>query len=65
MTDIIQQLRQIRIEQKCSQDAVSALIGVNSRGQVSAWESGRVGPQYETLNKWADALGYELTLRPK
>jgi transcriptional regulator with XRE-family HTH domain len=65
MSDIIAQLRKIRIEQRCSQDALSALVGVNNRVQVSAWENGRVHPQYSTLHKWADALGYEVVLRKK
>jgi transcriptional regulator with XRE-family HTH domain len=62
---IISELRKIREEQKCSQDALSALTGINSRSYMNSLENGWRNPSLMTLTKWADALGYELTLRPK
>ena len=62
---IINELRKIREEQKCSQDALSALTGINSRSYMNSLENGWRNPSLATLTKWADALGYEVALRPK
>jgi|GEM_PF-4493160 len=62
---IVAELRKIREEQKCSQDALSLLSGINSRSYMNSLENGWRNPTLTTLTKWADALGYELALRPK
>lgn len=62
---IIADLRNIRVEQNLSQEALAASIGMNSQSGICNWEKGRRSPTLVTLTCWADALGYELTLRPK
>jgi transcriptional regulator with XRE-family HTH domain len=65
MSDIVQQLRKIRQDQKLSQDAISMLGGICSKGYVAKIESGYRCPTLKTVTRYAEALGYELVLRPK
>lgn len=62
---LVKQLRQIRQDKQISQDAVNCILGNNSNGYVSILETRRRDPKLTTLCKWADALGYEVVLRPK
>lgn len=64
-SEIIAQLRKIRVEQKLSQDAICILTGIASKGYVCKIERGLRSPKFETLEKFADVLGYEFALRPK
>lgn len=64
MTDIVKQLRKIRREQELDQSEVAALAGLYPN-HISQLETGRRAPTLPTLSMWANALGYELTLRPK
>jgi transcriptional regulator with XRE-family HTH domain len=62
---IVKELKKIRREQRCSQDALGALSGINSRSHINKLESGRTSPTLMTLAKWADVLGYEIALKAK
>ncbi len=62
---LIGQLRKIREDQRCSQDALSLIFGDNARSYMSHLEAGRRSPRLDTLTRWADALGYELVLVKK
>lgn len=64
MSDLIKQLRKIRRDQELSQEAVAAAAALD-KGHISQLEVGRRVPNLSTLTSWANALGYELTLRPK
>lgn len=64
MSDIIKQLRKIRRDQELSQDAVEAVAALGD-GHISQLERGRRTPNLNTLTSWADALGYQIVLRPK
>ena len=61
---IVKELRRIRIESKLSQVELACDMGVG-QNVLSFREMGRVSPQLNTLSEWAEALGYELTLKPK
>jgi transcriptional regulator with XRE-family HTH domain len=65
MTDIIDQLRKIRMDRGLSQDALSYLSGISSAHYVCRMETGERNPRLEMVARWADALGYRLTLEPK
>lgn len=64
MTDIVKQLRKIRRDKELDQQEVAAIAGLY-QNHISQLETGRRVPTLQTLNLWANALGYELTLRPK
>jgi len=61
---IVKELWRIRIESNLSQVELACDMGVG-QNVLSFREMGRVSPQLNTLSEWADALGYELTLKPK
>jgi transcriptional regulator with XRE-family HTH domain len=61
---IVKELRRIRIESNLSQVELACDMGVG-QNVLSFREMGRVSPQLRTLSEWADALGYEITLKPK
>lgn len=65
MSDIVRQLRKIRQEQKLSQDGVALLSGICAKNYVAKIESGHRSPNLKTVEKFASALGYRLTLEPK
>jgi len=63
---IITELKAIRCSQKVSQDAVGAAMGNDEHSKtINRLETGRQNPMLGTLTRWADALDYELVLRPK
>ncbi len=61
---IVKELRRIRLDNKMSQCALASDLDIG-QNVLSFREMGRVSPQLNTLSEWADALGYELTLKPK
>lgn len=61
---IMQQLRQLRICQGMSQEALSQKAGY-WRGTVGRWENGQNNANDKALTDLAQALGYEIVLRPK
>jgi transcriptional regulator with XRE-family HTH domain len=65
--DIIASLREIRKEKGLSQDALSMALGHagNKGSYISQVERGAYSPSVAVVITWADALGYELVLRPK
>lgn len=60
---IIAELVRARREQGLTGRQVAARIGV-VQSQLSYWETGARRPLAQNLADWAQALGYELTLRP-
>jgi hypothetical protein len=65
VNEVIRSLREIRLAMGISQDAVAALVAHNGHGWISQCESGKKTPTIAAVAKWADALGYRLTLEPK
>lgn len=65
MRNILDDLRNARIEQNLSQQDLVLKLGMNSQSGFSRIERGFHSPTLVTLSNWADALGYELMLRPK
>jgi DNA-binding transcriptional regulator YiaG len=65
VNEVISELRQIRVAMGISQDAVAALVAQNGHGWISQCESGKKTPTIAAVARWADALGYKLTLEPK
>ena len=61
---IVEDLREIRLANKVSQEELADRAGYN-RTQVIRYEAGAFSPKLETVSNWADVLGYELILRPK
>jgi transcriptional regulator with XRE-family HTH domain len=61
--DIIKQLRKIRRDREIGQQDLAADAGLY-QNHISQLECGRRSPTLVTLNQWANALGYEVTLRP-
>jgi transcriptional regulator with XRE-family HTH domain len=61
---IVKELRRIRLDNKMSQCALAGDLDIG-QNVLSFREMGRVSPQLNTLSEWAEALGYELTLKPK
>ncbi len=63
---IIAELRRVRQERKLSQEEMAGMIRMAS-GQtyVSRVEGGQHDPLLATIDGWAQALGYELVLKPK
>jgi DNA-binding XRE family transcriptional regulator len=60
---LIQQLAQIRTRRCLSQKAAGRLAGISHR-TIREWENGHRDPLW-AVRCYADALGYELALRPK
>jgi transcriptional regulator with XRE-family HTH domain len=61
---ILSDLRRIRQASRISQDAIGAAIGVTANN-FSRYELGVYHPRIDRIASWAEALGYELVLRPK
>lgn len=61
---VIATLIEIRRAWRVSLEVVAERAHVSGRN-LSAIERGRRSPSLRTLEKWADALGYEIVLRPK
>ncbi len=63
---IITELKAIRRSQGVSQDAIGAAMGNDEHSKtINRLETGRHNPMLATITGWADALDYELVLRPK
>jgi transcriptional regulator with XRE-family HTH domain len=60
---IVQELRAVRRAWKKPLEEIAELSGYH-RGQLSGYENGAHVPNLRTLGNWAQALGYELVLRP-
>ena len=56
--------REIRIERGWTQNFVAELIET-SGAAIADWEAGRHEPKVSSLEKWANALGYEIELMLK
>jgi transcriptional regulator with XRE-family HTH domain len=61
---IVGELRQRRIEQRISQEAVGAALGLN-RNAILKYEMGWMSPKIKMLCDWADFIGYEIVLQKK
>jgi len=55
---------QTRIAAGLTQEAVGELVGVTA-GAIQARECGKAGNGMRVWRRWADALGWEIVLRPK
>lgn len=64
MSNLGDQIRTIRKEQRLTLDQLSALSGVN-RATINAYETQRYIPNMQTAAMLLDALGYEFTITPK
>jgi transcriptional regulator with XRE-family HTH domain len=64
LSPIVRELREIRVAWKMAVErvALQADLGVRT---LKYLESGEHEPTLQTLERWADVLGYELVLRPK
>ena len=65
MSNILDDLRNARLEQNMSQQDLVLKIGMNSQSGFSRIERGYHSPTLVTLSNWANALGYDVVLRPK
>ena len=61
MSPIPKILREIRIEKALTQAQLATMVGT-SPTIISEWENYRADPLLTSLERWADALGYELDL---
>ena len=61
MSDIVQRLRELRVEQGITPVELAKRMNV-SPGQISNLETRRNSPLLATLERWATALGAEITL---
>jgi len=64
LNNIIEALKQRRNVLNITQQDLAELSGVGLR-TLKALESGKSNPTFETLNKLAEVLGLELTLKVK
>lgn len=53
-----------RERQRITRRVLSKKIGY-LEGQILAWELGKVRPDFMSVFNWAEALGFDLTLKPK
>lgn len=61
---VIRMLADRRRELGLSQIDLCRLINTG-QNMISHWETGRHDPRLSKVLKWADALGYELVIRPR
>lgn len=61
---IIQQLRQLRINQGVTHAKLAQMSGYYP-GDIARWERGVYEARGRTLSDLAQALGYDLVLRPR
>lgn len=61
--DIIQEIRNRRIEQRLNTYETAARLGI-SQGSVCNLESMRYVPDLRTLMRYANAVGYDLLIMP-
>lgn len=59
---IITALRNERLRRRWPQRRLAGLLGVQ-QSVVSEWETGAVDPLSVNLERWAEALGFEVVLR--
>lgn len=64
MSPIVKLLREIRIEKKITLSNLARNLGT-SYGNIADWERGVHEPKVSSLEKWAEALGYEFDLHIK
>ena len=64
MSPIPKILREIRIEKALTQAQLATMVGT-SPTIISEWENYRADRLLTSLERWADALGYELDLHVK
>lgn len=64
MNPIVKLLREIRIEQGITQEALAIRVGKHVN-QIGLWEAGVTNPRLDSLTVWANALGYESDLHLK
>lgn len=62
---IILELRAIRKELHLPCRVLALRMNLRSATQLTDWENGVYSPRFATLERWADALGYELDLHQK
>ncbi|WP_371364568.1 hypothetical protein SRRS_52300 [Sporomusa rhizae] len=58
--EIVERLKQIRKETGLSMDKFSKALGIQSSGNISAWESGRALPGAIALKAIHDVFGYSV-----
>lgn len=58
--EIVERLKQIRKETGLSMDKFSKALGIQSSGNISAWESGRALPGAVALKAIHDIFGYSI-----
>jgi transcriptional regulator with XRE-family HTH domain len=63
-SDILDELRELRVAAKRSQEDISYATGYH-RSQIIRYEARTHTPRLDAVCNWAEALGYELVLRPK
>lgn len=61
---VIRELRAERIRQRLTLVELAKRAGYNKE-RFCDWETGKAKPRMRTLSDWCDALGLELTVRPK
>lgn len=65
MSNILDDLRSARLKRNISQEDLASQLGLQSQSGFSRLERGFHSPTLVTLSNWANALGYEVALRPK
>lgn len=61
---LTRQLRAARWSDDVTQTDVALRIG-SHRNSLQAWEMGTNNPQLRSFVAWADALGFDVVLRPR
>lgn len=64
MSEIPNLLRQIRLEKNITLAELSTAIDTWPK-TISEWENNKVSPMLNSLERWVNALGYELDLHLK
>lgn len=64
MSEIPNLLRQIRLEKNITLAELSTAIDTWPK-TISEWENNKVSPMLNSLERWANALGYEFDLHLK
>ncbi len=64
MSEIPNLLRQIRLEKNITLAELSTAIDTWPK-TISEWETSKVSPMLNSLERWVNALGYELDLHLK
>ena len=64
MSEIPNLLRQIRLEKNITLAELSTAIDTWPK-TISEWENSKVSPMLNSLERWANALGYEFDLHLK